>query len=322
MRIPRSISAPLAVLLTAAALATAPPAHARAAATKIENTVEIRCAFLNYRQSSDWFFPSGNPQGLLWLQHGFSRSNDHLDDLARAYAAAGWLVFAPTLPSADLFGCTVNNTGNNTDFLHNVADLFGKAADPGDKLGRSFADAKAKAGRSGLNLPATYVFAGHSAGGEAVSYVAQELRSDYPAAWPRLAGLILLDPVKSPVGNNLGAALNHLDNTPLPIQAISSPPYTCNSNASGTAELIAQIHKPFLGVRLVSGAHTDAEGASADGIGKLTCGTPQAQNVAALQRLATGWATGYLTGSPDPDLYPGGASYESLRSSGVIQTLG
>ncbi|MFE3448965.1 alpha/beta hydrolase [Nonomuraea sp. NPDC059194] len=318
MRTPRSTSALIAATMAAAVL-TPPPAHA--ATTKIENTVEVRCAFLTYRQSSDWYFPSGTPKGLVWLQHGFSRANDHLNDLAGEYAAAGFLVFAPTLPSASMFGCTVNNIGNNTDFLHNVADLFGKAADSRDKLGRSFADAKTKAGRPELNLPEKFVFVGHSAGGEAVSYVAQELRSGYPSAWPKLAGLVLLDPVKSPVGNNLSSALNHLDNTQLPIQAISSPPYSCNSNASGTAELIEQIHKPFVGVRLTTGAHTDAEGESADGIGKVTCGTPQPQNVAALQTLATGWAGGYVSGSPDPGLYPGGAYYEGLRGAGVIQTL-
>ncbi|MFI6480978.1 alpha/beta hydrolase [Nonomuraea sp. NPDC050663] len=321
MRIPRSICAPLTALSVAVAAAVAIPSPALAAVVKVENTVEVRCAFLTYRQSSDWYLPTGAPKGLVWLQHGFSRSNDHLDDLGRAYAGAGFLVFAPTLPSADLFGCTVNNTGNNTDFLHNVADLFGKAADPGDKLGRSFADARAKAGRPGLGLPAKFVFAGHSAGGEAVSHVAQELRSGYPAAWPRLAGLVLLDPVKSPAGDNLGRALGHLDGTPLPIQAISSPPYLCNSDASGTAELAARLHRPFLGVRLSTGAHTDAEGASADAIGRLTCGSPQAQNVAALQALATTWAAGYVSGSPDPAWYPGGASYEGLRGAGVIQTL-
>ncbi|WP_406316033.1 hypothetical protein OHA77_03290 [Streptosporangium sp. NBC_01639] len=315
MRIPRSASALSAAVLTAAVLA---PAPAHAAVTRIENTVQIRCAFTTQNQSSDWYFPAGTPKALVWLQHGFVRANDHVADLATEYAEHGYLVFAPSLPSASIFGCTLQNIGNNTDYLDNVADLFGKAADPADKLGRSFSDAKARAGRSGLALPSAMVFAGHSAGGEAVPYVANRLRTAYPQAFARLRGLVLFDPVKSFVGDNLGGALDGLKTTSLPIQAVSAPHGTCNNSGSGTSALQDRLDRPFLGVRLTTGAHTDAEGASTDGVGTLACGTPKAPNIAILQTLATNWSDGYLTGSPDPAYYPGGAYYDGLAD---IETL-
>lgn len=308
-------------LVAVATTFTIPAATADAAVAKVENTVEIRCAFTILRQSSDWYFPTGTPKALLWLQHGFAGANDSVDDTARKFAAQGFLVFAPTLPTANAFGCTLENLGNNTNFLHNVADLFGKAVDPGDKLGRSFADAKAKAKRPELTLPKAMVFAGHSAGGEAVPYVAQVLRSDYSAAFASVRGLILFDPVKSFVGNNLASSLNHLSNTALPILAISSPPYTCNRNASGTNELIGQIARPFLGVRLTSGSHVDVEASSAPAPDKVACGTPQAKNVSALQTLSVAWAGDFVSGKTSADYYPGGAYYESQRSAGTVQTL-
>ncbi|UGT44084.1 alpha/beta hydrolase [Nocardia yamanashiensis] len=311
----------LTAALAAYCGAVQPAAHADAAVTKVENKVDIRCAFQTLHQSSDWYFPAGNPKALLWLQHGFTGSNDAMDDTARKFAEQGFLVFAPTLPTANLLGCTIANLGNNTDFLHNVADLFGKAGDPGDKLGRSFADARSKAGRGNLTLPTAMVFAGHSAGGEAVPYVAQQLRSGYAGAFANLRGLILFDPVKSFIGNNLSSSLNHLSNSTLPVLAISAPPYSCNNNGSGTAELQEQLNRSFLGVRLTSGAHIDVEAASAPGPDKTACGTPQDKNVAALQKLSTGWANDFVSGSTTADYYPGGGYYEGLRTAGTIETL-
>ncbi len=322
MRVTRPLASGLTAGAAVAALLTplaAAPAHA--AVTRIETTVEIRCAFTVRSQSADWYLPGGAPRGLVWLQHGFGRANDHMADLAGKYASAGYVVFAPTLPSANLYGCTVQNLGNNTDFLNNVADLFGKASDPDDKLGRSFARARNAAGRPDLTLPRNKVFSGHSAGGEAALYVTQRLRSAYPAAWPTVRGVVLLDPVKSLVGNNTDASLNHLDNTTLPIHTISAPGYSCNSNGSGTAAVQAQLHRPFVGVRLTTGAHTDAEGASTDTTGTVACGTPQARNVAALQTLAVGWARDAFDGTRTADHYPGGAYYQGLLNAGTAQTL-
>ena len=325
----RRISLPRALftvmLATAATIPVLSPATAAASTSapvvKVSNTVDVRCAFLVYKRAGDWYFPATAPRGTVWLQHGFSRANNHLEDLARRYAAAGFVVFAPTLPSADLFGCTVSNIGNNTAFLDNVADLFGKASDPNDKLARSFADAAAKAGRPGLPLPATFLFSGHSAGAEAVSYVANRLRTDYPAAFARLRGLVLLDPVNSFVGLNMANAFNGLNTTNLPLHAISSPPYTANGQASGTRELTTDVHRDFLGIRLSTGSHCDAEGASTDTLCSLPNGAPQEANIALLQEFATTWAIDDVSGTVTVTHRPGGGRYEALRTAGTIQTL-
>ncbi|GAA2354193.1 hypothetical protein Cme02nite_47020 [Catellatospora methionotrophica] len=313
--------AALALALAATILAAPAPATAAPGVVEVSNTVDIRCAFYTMKADADWYFPAGTPRGLVYLQHGFSRSNGNLQDLAEHYATAGFVVFAPTLPSANLYGCTVNNIGNNTGFLDNVADLLGKAADSGDKLGRSFADARARAGRTGLALPTSYVISGHSAGGEVAAYVANRLRTSYAAQFAKVKALVLLDPVKSPVGQSMADAFNGLRNTALPMYAISSPPYLANSNASGTVALTSAVSRPFLGVRLSTGCHCDAEGGSTDGLCTLTSGTPQARNVAALQTLAVGWAVDGVTGTSTAAYYPGGAYYDGLLADGVVQTL-
>ncbi|MEU5988049.1 hypothetical protein ABZ806_03635 [Spirillospora sp. NPDC047418] len=309
---------------TGAALALTligPLSPASAASTRIQTTVDIRCAFTTLHQSADWYFPSGTPQGLVWLQHGFARANDHVADLASKYANAGYLVFAPTLPTANIFGCTLQNIGNNTDFLGNVADLFAKMGDPSDKLGRSFTKAKAEAGRTGLTLPNSVVFSGHSAGGEAVSYVAGRLRTDSAAGWARVRGLVLLDPVKSFIGDNLATGLNAVDGTGRMIRTISGPDGLCNNSGSGTDLVQEDVHAPFVGVRLTTGAHTDAEGASTDGVGTLACGTPKAENVATLQTFAVAWAKDAFNGTQTAAYLPGGTYYQSQLSTGRIETL-
>jgi pimeloyl-ACP methyl ester carboxylesterase len=313
--------AALAVTLAAATLIAPNAAQAAPGVVEVSNTVDIRCAFFVSKADVDWYFPTGTPRGLVYLQHGFSRSNGNLQDLAEHYATAGFVVFAPTLPSASLFGCTVNNIGNNTEYLDNVADLLGKATDSNDKLGRSYNDARIKAGRSGLPLPSTYILSGHSAGGEVVSYVANKLRTSYPAQFAKVKSLILLDPVNSPVGLSMADAFNGLKTTSLPMYAISSPPYTANSNASGTVELTTDVPRPFLGVRLTTGCHCDAEGASTDGLCTLTSGTPQGQNVTALQALAVAWAVDGAAGTVTGGYYPGGGYYDGLLAAGITQTL-
>ncbi|GID90784.1 alpha/beta hydrolase [Amorphoplanes digitatis] len=316
----RRIFATLA--LSVSLLAVAPSGAQAAGWTAVRTTVDVPCAAFTYHPAADWYFPAtGSPRALVYLQHGFSRSNGNMRDLAEHYAAAGFLVFAPTLPSADIFGCTVSNLGNNNPFLNNVAAWLGTASNPAGNLARSHAAAAAKAGRAGQALPATYIIAGHSAGGESATYVANRLRTAYPAAFARLALVQLLDPVKSVFGNNEPAALAGLAGTALPILAISSPPYLGNSNANGTVALTGALDRPFLGVRLVTGCHCDAEGASTDGLCTLVDGVPQAKNITVLQTLAVAWAADAAGGTTTAAYYPGGAYYQGLLTTGVVETL-
>ncbi|GGM05996.1 alpha/beta hydrolase [Dactylosporangium sucinum] len=318
----KRVSALAGALTVVAALALPGTAHAAPAWTEVSTTVDVKCAALTYHPAADWFFPATtSPKGLVYLQHGFSRSNGNMADLAEHYATAGFVVFAPTLPSADIFGCTVNNIGNNTPFLNNVAAVLGDASNANGALARSYATAAAQAGRSGTALPTRYVIAGHSAGGEAVAYIANRLRTTYPSQFARVKLVQLLDPVKSPVGSNLAAGLNGLAQTSVPVYAISSPPYLANSFGNGTTELVNDLDRPFLGVRLTTGSHCDAEGASTDGLCTVLNGTSQPQNVAALQTFAVAWALDAAGGTTTTTYYPGGTYYQSLLGSGVTQTL-
>ncbi|MFJ3666897.1 hypothetical protein ACIPSE_10625 [Streptomyces sp. NPDC090106] len=311
-----------AVAAALCVLATPSTAPAATAVTSASTTVDVSCAAFTYHPDADWYFPAGTPKGLVWLQHGFARSGVNMADLAEHYAAAGYLVFVPTLPSADIFGCTLQNLGNNKPFLNNVATWFSGAANASGQLATSYARAAALAGRTGTALPATFLFSGHSAGGEAVEYVAQRLRGSSPATFAKLKGLVLLDPVASAIGDNTAASLAGLATTSLPVRTVSSPPYLCNSSASGTTAL-QEVYAgtPFVGVELTSGSHVDAEGASVDAAGSLACGTSQAKNISALQTLAVGWAADAFDGTTTATYYPGGTYYQSLLQAGTIETL-
>jgi hypothetical protein len=313
--------APVFALAVALSLALVPSGARAAGVTRASTTVDVSCAALTYHQSADWYFPAGTPSGTIWLQHGFARADDHVRDLAEHYAAAGYLVFAPTLPSADLFGCTLPDLGNNKPFLNNVASWFTTGGTGAERLRASYARAATAAGRSGTALPSSLVLSGHSAGGEAVEYVAQRLHATAPDDFARVRGLVLLDPVKSFLGSNTEDSLKGLAGTGLPVHTISSPPYSCNSDATGTAAVQALVPAAFVGARLTTGAHTDAEGSSTDLAGTALCGTPQAKNVTALQSLATAWATDAFTGRTTAAWYPGGAAYDALLSAGTISTL-
>ncbi|MET9490745.1 alpha/beta hydrolase [Nocardia sp. NPDC006630] len=271
----------------------------------LPGSVEIACAASTLHQSAAWYLPTGQPRGLVWVQHGFARDNDNVAALAETLADAGYLAFAPSLPFLNLSGCTLQNLGDNTPFLNQVADLFATADDPAGPLARSLETAAAGSGRPVPAMPGQLVFIGHSAGAEAVEYVAHRLHTTAPATWSKLRGLVLLDPVKSFLGNNTETALTDLDATGLPMLTVSAPPSLCNNFGGGTAAMEALLHRPFIGVRIPAGEHTDAEGASSDGIGELLCGVPQAANVTVLQRLTSGWTDDFIDGTHTAAYYPG-----------------
>jgi hypothetical protein len=87
------------------------------------------------------------------MQHGFVEDKNVWSALAPSLATRGFLVMATTLPTFDLFGCSVVNLGR----------------------------AAAKVGLPPAPLPSKLVFVGHWAGVEAVEYVAERLHSTYPA---------------------------------------------------------------------------------------------------------------------------------------------
>jgi hypothetical protein len=310
-----------AALAVTAIVATS--TSASAAVTKVSTTTDTRCTFLTYKTPTDWYFPSGTPTGLVWIQHGFSESKNDLEALAQHLAGQGALVMATTLPTADMFGCTVENVGNNTGYLNNVADVFGTKDNPNDKLGKSFTNAKNAAGRSSLTMPTKMVFIGHSVGGEAVSYIANRLRTNHPSAWSQLKGVVLEDPVPSFIGSNLANGLNGLkSSTQVPIYLTASPDSSCNNDGAGIDTAIGILNnRPFHGALVTTGRHTDVLGSSASGLATLGCGTPDAPDTAAVFGLTAGWVGGFFAGSVDPSYLPGGAFYQGQVSAGIIATL-
>jgi acetyl esterase/lipase len=203
----RSGSALLAILLAGVSLLlAAPAASAEPGSTANDvatasSTTAVRCAFRTYNLPTDWYLPSpaAPPVGLLYAQHGFAESRADFSEFATAAAAAGFVVFVPTLPTADLFGCTVQNLGNNTRFLSNVASLFATAGDPLGALSTSYAAAVAKIGRPAPPLPTALTIIGHSAGGEAALYIAQQLTAPNHGT-ADLRGVVLADPVRHDAG--------------------------------------------------------------------------------------------------------------------------
>ncbi|MFC6715636.1 hypothetical protein [Branchiibius cervicis] len=311
----------LAGLLAVGAVGWAPTARAATTPPVVTGTVATRCAFLTYQTPVDWYFPSGNAKALVWLQHGFAENKALYAGYARQLADRGFLVAATTLPSADLFGCTVNNIGNNTAYLNNIATLFGTKDTGSGALNASFRAARATAGRADLAMPQSLAFVGHSAGGEAVSYVAGRLRSAYPGVFAQLKGLVLEDPVASPAGSNLATGLSALAPTGVPVYALASPKNSCNADQSGTQQLISSLPGRFHGAQISTGVHQDIYGTDNTALFNLVCGTPKPDNTNAVRSLTTGWLTGFADGADNPAYFPGGPAYDALQSAGTITTL-
>lgn len=260
-----------------------------------------------------WAFPAeGTPTGLVWLQHGFSRSAAQVQDLAASYARRGYAVVSPSVAS---FGsCSINETS-----LHTAIASVLAGAGPGSALGSSHDAARRSAGLPAAAVPTRFVVSGHSAGGALATVVASRLATDPSGpVRARLAGVVLLDPVENGA-NGMQTALPSLASVPLLV--VAAPGGICNSQASGTARVRAA-RTGFIGVRLPSGCHCDAEADTTDGLCTLTCGTPKPANEAALKRLAADWADDMLRGRRvDEAVYPGGTWYEDQRRAGVIVTL-
>jgi hypothetical protein len=172
------------------------------------------------------------------MQHGFVESKDVWSTLAPQIARRGYLVVAvaTTLPTIALFNCTVENLSDNAGFLNNIAEVFATKDVTTGGLASSYATAATKAGHPPVPLPDKLVFVGHSAGVEAVLYVAQRLNSTYPATFAQMRGIVSEDGVKSFIGSNTDDALAGLSGTALLIDATASQSYLCNDFQSGKGD--------------------------------------------------------------------------------------
>lgn len=252
----RRTSATVIGIVALAAIAFA-PCPARAEATEADSTTDVTCASATQAVPTTWYFPSTPPLGLVWLQHGFVEGKKVWSAFGPELAGSGYLVVATTLSTLNIFGCTVEHLIDNRGFLDNIAEVFAHKDDPRGALATSFATAAEKAGRPVAPLPDNMVFVGHSAGSEAVEYVAERLHSSYPAAFTQLRGVVSEDGVKSFLGSNTDDALAGLAGTTLPIYATASPHLLCNFFQRGTKAIERYFpDRTFHGVKITTGAHT------------------------------------------------------------------
>ncbi|ROZ98971.1 alpha/beta hydrolase [Gordonia sp. OPL2] len=270
-----------------------------------------------------WYIPTGNPTGLIWLQHGFARTADNLRVLASSYADSGLLVAATSLDSVSVSGCGVAfNATDNTDFIRSLALTFAQGHRPHSAVEQSLSAAARVSGRPAPRVPDSLVFSGHSAGGEFALTAADAVRTGDPSDYPRLRGLMLFDPVNSFLGNNFHNSARDLGKAGLPIRVIASQPSLSNTFGQGVRWIERTTRQDFLGVALTTGIHIDVEGDSTDLIGIASeFAAPRSRNGRVLRRLAAHWTADLFSGRRTAAYYPGGSYYTLLLSSDTVTTL-
>lgn len=277
------------------------------------SAVEVKCDAATSVLPVTWYFPRAQEWvGLVWLQHGFFRANEHVGALAAKMAGAGLVVVAPTIPSVQP-SCAFNDV---VGFVPNFARLF---VDINHAQGALLTSARRAASAARVRvrrLPTRLAFVGHSAGGAAVTLAAKELVTVYPEQGVRLRGLVLLDPVET-FARTMQASLPSL--AQVPILALSGRPSGCNADRSGTDAVLA-LGRSFSGVDFPTGSHCDAEGISGNPVlCGLVCGSVRASNVWALHTLAVGWTLDLIVNRTTTQLYPGGSLFDALESADIIQ---
>jgi hypothetical protein len=262
---------------------------------------------------AEWHFPATRPAlGLVWLQHGFARRAANVRDLAVHLARQGLVVVAPDLGSFDA-ECGLHGPA----LAAGLAQAFADSRSPDSPFPVAARAAAAAAGLPPLPLPETLGFVGHSAGATTVLTVAARLRALAPGEAPRLRSIVLLDPVDD-AARELQAALLALG--PGLAKAIAAPPGWCNAFGAASAGLDALEHG-FAGVEVAGGSHCDAEGATSDLVCAFLCGASQPVPLELLRALAANWLLGEMTGSRNPDTYPGGTWLEALRAAGLVRVF-
>lgn len=293
----RIARAAVAVAVLAAGIVATTSATASAVAVRrAASNLTVPCGSNGTTLSADWYFPAtASPTGIVWVQHGFSSSKSSIAALANAIAAnTSAIVVAPTISSnfLSLNGCWINGLA-----MHQaVARMFG------DRLSalQSSASAAAKlAGAGRVTLPSRFVLTGHSAGGNLATSAAGYttlISSGGSLVSSRLRGVVMYDGVDN--GGAIGTGLDRLSGANYRrVWTIAAPDSSCNASGSGTRLLKSKRPSEFIGVRLVSGTHVDATGSA-----NIACGTPRAENVAALRTLAINWIANMLAGTPTSGL--------------------
>ncbi|MFW0149611.1 hypothetical protein ACNUDN_07245 [Mycobacterium sp. smrl_JER01] len=276
--------------------------------TRRTSPLEVNCG-CGVTLDADWYFPNQDepPTGLIYLQHGFFRSKANVSALAVHLAEqTNSLVVVPTVPSNPFAEgtCWVNGKP-----MHRaVAELFA-----GDRHALT-ASAELAAGHP-VTLPTQYVLAGQSAGGNlAASAAAYATTSNAIAG---LRAVVMFDGVDNGGGIAAGAAALTGANA-RPIYQIAGECGPCNAFGLGTSALLEARPDSFVGVTLIGGRHTDAEGPSSGLVGFLTCGVPRSSNVEAVRVIGAGWINDVFTGSTTGVYGAGGERIQVGAATAVV----
>lgn len=236
--------------------------------------------------SGRWYLPTQQAQGVVYLQHGFSRNASRLSNLANGLMDRGLMVLS----------IDAGMTQGAQSLAQAVADQL-RTNPPTPP--------------NGYLWPSQLVVAGHSAGGAHAGYIAGYLAN---SAYPGLAGVILFDPVEGP---DLQPHLQAAVDAGVPVRAILANKGSCNSQGSTHGDLKNLTGTDFTGIKLTSrSSHVDAEGSNTDWLMRFFCGAPQSYNIATVQEFTTAWAEDMITGSYSSDYYPGGLKVLALYDAG------
>ena len=233
--------------------------------------------------SGDWYLPSTQVKGLVYLQHGFTRGGGNYRDLGVALMAQGMMVLSVNAPMS----------GGNESLAHEVATAL--ASNP-------------PVPPNGYVFPQQLVLSGHSAGGLHVSLVAERMSAQ--GHGHKIRGLILLDPVNA--FGPFGRAMSVVDATAIPVRAVTANGSLCNTFNDTQGDL-RNLSGDYVGIKLTNrSTHIDSEGDNTDVAAILACGYPKADNITALRDFTVAWANDMLMGSYSADFYPGGSRVNEL----------
>ncbi len=270
------------------------------------STLDIPCGS-GYTARVDWYFPAQsqdgtvNPQGMIWLQHGFLANAGFYSALATNLAAqTNSIVVVPTITS-NPFACAHCWLGGDS-MEQAAASLF-----TGD---RSVLTQSAIAAGYVGTLPQPYVVAGHSLGGGFAAALAGDTIDNGAAVAPggskNLRGVVMFDGV--PATGILQAAVPKLNGDNVPIYQIAAQNQPVNVFGSGTNELLAENPDMFDGVVLLHGSHVDSMlGGNwlIDLAAQLVTKFSPPGNTEAVYTFADGWINDMYAGDTSSGLYPG-----------------
>ncbi|ULE33593.1 Ig-like domain-containing protein [Mycobacterium sp. IDR2000157661] len=243
-----------------------------------------------------WYFPNQEqaPVGVIYLQHGYTRSSANVAALAADLAErTNSIVVTPNVSSS--YGHAYNIYDEPIERA--VAKMF-----QGDRAELT-ASASAAAGRQ-ITLPQQFALAGHSAGGNLVAASAGYLAD--AGAVTNLRAVILFDSVND--GDAVAGITKLTGANSVPVMLIAAEDCNCNNFGDHTETIVNNAPPQFIGVMLDGGSHLDVEGNTTDQHVVDFCGIPVApHNAAAVQTITAAWINDVFTGSNSGIYGPDGA---------------